>query len=565
MQNEVLISSATKHNWLRLNVNEQDLTQKLTSRANKRLSKKTIIPVEYFVNRKNIHVLEKVLSKSYDIENTIYTLAINELIANKLLKLKNNLPFSSNEYILEILYEYSKGRIDINNELLKIKLPQKERDFLGIVYQSLLSEGSKNQKGSYYTPHKIIDNILTDIDDDATFLDPCCGTGSFLISASKKIKNPNNIYGFDLDKTACFIAKINLVLKYKNIKFRPNIYNSDFITESKVTKKFDVIATNPPWGASDTSKYKKKFPQIISGESYSYFIYKASKMVKENGNLYFILPESILNVKTHRDIRCFILENFHINNINLIGKPFSGVLSNVVILNLDKDFDTPEVTIKFGRKIKHINQEFYRQNVNNNFSILDNKDVEILNKIYKTEHYNLDENSFWALGVVTGNNAKYVSENSDIGEKIYSGKNILKGKITDSNKYLKYDRAKFQQTASDKIYRAKEKLVYKFISKRLVFAYDNEQRLFLNSANILIPKIKGYSVRTVMEFLNSTLFQYIYSKRFNEIKILKGNLMELPFPKYDKKQYPKIDDNTIFKIFNMTKSEITYIKREVIR
>ena len=60
--------------------------------------------------------------------------------------------------------------------------------------------------------------------------------------------------------------------------------------------------------------------------------------------------------------------------------------------------------------------------------------------------------------------------------------------------YLLFDQEKFQQTAPEWKYRAKEKLVYRFISKRLVFAYDDKQSLTLNSANILIPNLDNIPI-----------------------------------------------------------------------
>jgi type I restriction-modification system DNA methylase subunit len=191
---------------------------------------------------------------------------------------------SDNPYITEILNEFHKGEPD--ERLLKINLPSEEKDFLGIVYQSLLSEGTKNQKGSYYTPQKIINDIDFNPKSDMKFLDPCCGTGSFLLFAADKIKNPQNIFGCDLDNTACFIAKINLIIKYKNIKFRPNILNCDFLLADNIKDKFDIIGTNPPWGAVTNAKYKLKFPQIKSGETYSYFLYKAPLLRLQNQALF---------------------------------------------------------------------------------------------------------------------------------------------------------------------------------------------------------------------------------------------------------------------------------------
>lgn len=552
MKEEVLVSQASMRNWERLSVNKKEFKTRMTKRANKRFSLKTIIPVEYFIEPSNLEILTQILATKKDIKTVIFSLGINYLKSNKI----------SNKYTEKILSEYGKN-ITPDKDLLKINLPKNETDFLGIVYQSLMTEGSKNQKGSYYTPTNITKDITEKIQENARILDPCCGTGSFLLSAAKKIKNPQNIYGCDLDENACFIAKINLIVEFKNIEFMPQIFNKDFLLEDNLRQDFDVIATNPPWGAMTSKDYQKLYPQITSRESFSYFILKSEKYLRQNGKAYFVLPESILNVKVHKDIREFILKNYHIIEIKNIGRAFSGVLSKVVVLTLSKQKSDTDILIKNNEKEYKINQKYYLKNTNNIFSIIDNFDVNLLKKIYSHPHQTLDNSSIWAIGIVTGNNKKYISKNKNLGEKIYSGKNILKNKISDSENYINYTREKFQQVAPDNIYRAKEKLVYKFISKKLVFAYDNKQRLFLNSANILIPKLKNYTIKDVMTFLNSTLFQYIYTKKFNELKVLKGNLMELPFPDFDRKSYPKLSDNAIFKIFNLTDDEIKYIKNEI--
>ena len=90
------------------------------------------------------------------------------------------------------------------------------------------------------------------------YLDPCCGTGSFLLKVSEKFETPKNIFGCDIDKTACFIAKINLIIKFKNIIFKPQIYNIDVLKDTQILKNedFDIIATNPPWGSMTESEYK---------------------------------------------------------------------------------------------------------------------------------------------------------------------------------------------------------------------------------------------------------------------------------------------------------------------
>ena len=131
--------------------------------------------------------------------------------------------------------------------------------------------------------------------------------------------------------------------------------------------------------------------------------------------------------------------------------------------------------------------------------------------------------------------------------------------------------------AKDEIYRAKKKLVYKFISKKLVFSIDDSASLFLNSANILIPTIPHMSINSVAAFLNSELYQYLYEKMFGEIKILKGNLASLPFVDITEEENQtlsnyveefidsKIDDDSkiqqfVYDVFGLNNEQIKYVK-----
>ena len=354
MKEEVLVSQASMRNWERLSINKKEFKTRMTKRANKRFSSKTIIPVEYFIEPSNLEILNNILSTKKDIKTVILSLGINYLKANHI----------SNKFTEKILIEYGKN-VTPDKYLLNINLPKNEIDFLGIVYQSLMTEGSKNQKGSYYTPTNLTKDITDKIKEDVKILDPCCGTGSFLLSVAKKIKNPQNIYGYDLDENACFIAKINLIVEFKNIEFMPQVFHKDFLLEDNLRQDFDVIATNPPWGAVTSPEYKKLYPLIASRESFSYFILKSEKFLHKNGIAYFVLPESILNVKVHKDIRQFILKNYQIVEIKNIGRAFSGVLSKVVVLTLSKQKSNEDISIKINEKEYKITPKYYLKNTNN--------------------------------------------------------------------------------------------------------------------------------------------------------------------------------------------------------
>lgn len=85
------------------------------------------------------------------------------------------------------------------------------------------------------------------------------------------------------------------------------------------------------------------------------------------------------------------------------------------------------------------------------------------------------------------------------------------------------------------------------------------------------------SIKTLLAFLNSELYQYLYNVLFSEIKILKGNLIELPFPDISVAQdsalsfyvnkvldgdesYISAIQEEIYKVFDLTESQIMYIR-----
>ena len=75
----------------------------------------------------------------------------------------------------------------------------------------------------------------------------------------------------------------------------------------------------------------------------------------------------------------------------------------------------------------------------------------------------------------------------------------------------------------------RRKLIYKFISGRLVFFYDDRQRYVLNSANMLIPdNTFPVPARVLAELLNSDVMNWVFAKLFSTRKILRGDLESLP-------------------------------------
>ena len=79
------------------------------------------------------------------------------------------------------------------------------------------------------------------------------------------------------------------------------------------------------------------------------------------------------------------------------------------------------------------------------------------------------------------------------------------------------------------LYQAKEKIIYKFISSRLQFYHDKEQRLILNSANLLIPHANfPISMMNICLLFNSNFMNWLFNKIFNTHKVLRGDIECLP-------------------------------------
>lgn len=563
------ISEATTRNWKRLHSNGSG---RLMSRANKQLSTKTIVPVEYFSNKENIADIQRFVSHCKELK-----CSIEEVIYSVGVKLLKEAGIFEKEHVAAALSSGSSpsslstlSAPSPSFSLALPPLPPDEHDLLGLLYQCFLLEGEKNRKGSYYTPLDVARNMTKGLDfsKNQTFFDPCCGSGSFILALEGA--SPSQIFACDNDPIAVMIAKINLLLKFRTEIFEPQIIYYDYLKEN-FKLKFDYIISNPPWGAV---LYDEKNNPISTKESFSFFFEKAYGQLEDDGVIRFLLPESVLNVKTHKNFRKFLLENTDIQSITLYNGSFSGVQTRYIDIECgrrnSRDAARHIPTFDFGlSKVNDVSlQSFYLTN-NLNFNLLSDSDLEKVQKILVKGRYTLKD-SIWGLGIVTGDNKNKVKSKQGRGmEPIYTGREIEAYTLKKLRKFIKYERSDFQQVAKDEIYRADEKLVYKFISKNLVFAYDNSKSLFLNSANILIPRIPGMSIKTVLAFLNSELFKFLYKSLFGEIKILKGNLLELPFPEItpetDKKLTKLVDevlkgnknaikeiDAVIFRIFENT-------------
>lgn len=595
--NKYKISYATLRNWKKLNyidnledidpaIIEEILNNKIDTRRNKKNSKDTIIPTSYIDDKRIIPIIENILELK-----TQYVDVTNEqvLIETILKILKNNKLNIPNE-LYNVLGDRTTNS-DFIQSFKHIEINYNEdNDFLGCLYMSLLSVGEKDVKGIFYTPYNVVNQIIQSITfkEKNNIVDPGCGSGNFLIQAYKKMKEEkissieiiNNLHGFDIDKIAVLLSKINLYILDSKISFDDiKVYNKDFLNED-IDYKFDIIIGNPPWGKKYTKEEKLKLKEkhgltFSKFDSFSQFIIRSFEFLNENGTLGFVLPSSMLNIAVHEDIRKFLL-NYKIEYIKKIGRKFKEIVTDVIIIKVIKSTATDDDICLYNEM--EVKQNEFKQNRYSNFLVHDNISKSIINKIKNYESFHLVKNVEYALGVVTGDNKKYLSEKkSKKNEPIISGKQIDRYNFDYSkiSQYITFEKEKLQQVAKEDLYRCKNKIIYKFIGKKLCFAVEPRGILTLNNANIICLG-NEYDLYYISAILNSRITQLYFKDMYDTHKVLKNHIQSFYIPDFHssikneisniaKNARPSSDyceeiEDIIYRELEFSVAEIKYIK-----
>ncbi|EJF09510.1 N-6 DNA methylase [Pontibacter sp. BAB1700] len=269
-----------------------------------------------------------------------------------------------------------KGLAFIAGEIAKYSFLDASVDVKGLAYETIVSNTLKQEAGQFFTPRNIIKAMVEMLNptEGQRVLDPACGSGGFLVmvldhvrkqiarelfpnldgplleekynsfEVNERVKKyaENSIFGFDFDPDLKKAARMNMVMAgdghanifHVNSLAYPNWENpvemdkiqdsiDKSVKESRETGheyvdargKFDVIFTNPPFGAKvkvekeialhyELSKYSDA-PEVL-------FIEACYNYLKPGGKMAIVLPDGILgNPNTFR-VREWILDKYKI-------------------------------------------------------------------------------------------------------------------------------------------------------------------------------------------------------------------------------------------------------------
>lgn len=439
-------------------------------------------------------------------------------------------------------------------------------DEIGIEYESSLSDSYRNKEGVYYTPDDVVRDLFAiphvDIQ-DASFCDPCCGSGNFVVRAIELGFGPENIYGYDVDPVAVEITKARIYqatgYKSENIK----VANFLDITSSQETPGFDYIYTNPPWG----KKLGKETRELIglrleagtSIDTCSLFLFACLQCLKDKGMLGLLLPESFFNITTFQDARIKALQ-FSIERLVDYGKVFKGLVTKAHAIIIRK-----EVADSHARILCELTGSIHKRSIGsflcNPRSILNlhcnEENALTLQHLMSIPFITLKDQASWGLGIVTGNNKKFIKTLPERGYiPVHKGADISNGRLKEASSFIPSDMNLYQQVAQLRLYKAREKLIYKFISSRLCFFYDDQQRFVLNSANMLIPDDAfPVSTKVLGELLSSDFMNWLFSGIFKTHKILRGDLESLPIHSQFLKDISGFDEESYLQQLNIERGD----------
>ncbi|MHA1109514.1 MAG: HsdM family class I SAM-dependent methyltransferase [Promethearchaeota archaeon] len=320
------------------------------------------------ISKPNISKWKKIYSKLYDERILDENLYLSHKYLSYLLKLfilkqteDQILSYTSFEEILDVIPLVGANHflktdlfhdvlLNTNlNEIFHLLIPKldfEQIDLFAEIFQELIALETRHPLGEVYTPRSLIQLMIKNkVTEQSSFLDPSCGTGSFLIEltlhlAEEKQLNRNiSIYGIDINPLSILATLTNFILLLRNIdeEKQPEIHlinadallidnkndnsNIDSDLSRLKTRKVDFIIGNPPW-INISGIYRRDYKEnlkslarkmhiLFNAESKNteistiFFNHCRDLYLKTGGEIFLILPASVLNGRQHGYFRYF--------------------------------------------------------------------------------------------------------------------------------------------------------------------------------------------------------------------------------------------------------------------
>lgn len=267
-----------------------------------------------------------------------------------------------------------------------------------LIYEKSLDEDFKKNNGIFYTDSKLSSAMVDflNIPSDATIIDPCCGTGSFIDALQKK--GYEKVYGCDFDEKT--VRKCRTLTGSKNIRKVDTLgLEGKEILKKVKHGRFDYVVGNPPYaplGKDVSINASTEFIKTVRDSGSNLFIaaiYRAFELAKEDGIISFIIPKNLLHISSYSVLREKLLREKTILSIIELGIHFKTVRGEQIILTMMNHYE-PNNSIKFGTYkegeisyMSEVPQEYYDDKI---IVFTGNAEVPIYDKL-KRLYGNLED------------------------------------------------------------------------------------------------------------------------------------------------------------------------------
>jgi type I restriction enzyme M protein len=286
--------------------------------------------------------------------------AIEDANKSKLEGVFRNIDFNSeanlgetkerNARLVHLLEDFADPRLDLRPSQVG------HRDVIGDVYEYLISNFASDagkKGGEFYTPaevSRLLATIVAPQPGDRIY-DPCCGSGSLLIRASRAVGSDNfALYGQELNGATWALARMNMFLHgldNARIERGDTIRNPKLVEDDRLMR-FNVVVANPPfsldkWGAdtADKDPYKRFWrgtPPKSRGD-YAFISHMVETMTEADGRVGVVVPHGVLFRGGSEGLirQRFIEENLLDGVVGLPANLFFGVGIPAALLFFRRD------------------------------------------------------------------------------------------------------------------------------------------------------------------------------------------------------------------------------------
>lgn len=235
---------------------------------------------------------------------------------------------------------------NVVEHLQGIAFVKTDLDTKGVAFERFMEDFFRGKMGQFFTPREIIRfcvQMLNPTKNDLV-LDPAAGSGGFLLNTLDDVRKyaeerydvneawqhwhnfaQHNLYGIEINDQIARVCKMNMIIHddgHTNVISTDSLRNFDDIQNiHKGFKKdnFDIILTNPPFGAEIKSTEHNYLPNFDLGEGKKnqkteiLFIERCIDFVKpKTGRIGIVLPDGILTNSSLQYVRDYILQRCQI-------------------------------------------------------------------------------------------------------------------------------------------------------------------------------------------------------------------------------------------------------------